>query len=144
MFLDCCSLHPCRKDPLLMHLSSYLKKDPGKPPATVFMTLSTHLLYCTVGGLANPNNNLNSPFLFLSSEGFHKKSNSDIVKNFLHSYISEKGVGGNIKITETAALIHMEFMNCIFSPSVQCCSENNHNTEAMGGWRHGYQKWTLS
>lgn len=77
-----------------MHLSSYLKKDPGKPPATVFMTLSTHLLYGTVGGLANPNNNLNSLFLILSSEGFHKKSNSDIMKNFLHSYISEKGVGG--------------------------------------------------
>lgn len=49
--------------------------NPGKPPATVFMTHSTHLLYCCVGGLANPNNNLD-PILpeHLSAESSHKES----------------------------------------------------------------------
>lgn len=55
------------------HLPFFL--NPGKPPATIFKTHSTHLLYCCVGGPANPNNNLD-PILpeHLSAESSHKES----------------------------------------------------------------------
>lgn len=58
---------------LIFPLAFFL--NPGKPPATIFMTHSTHLLYCFVGGLANPNNNLD-PILpeHLSAESSHKES----------------------------------------------------------------------
>lgn len=47
----------------------------GKPPATVFMTHSTHLLCRTVGGRANQNNNLDPVLLeHLSAKCSHKQS----------------------------------------------------------------------
>lgn len=53
---------------------------PGKPPATVSMTHSTHLLYCTVGGPPSQNNNLDPISLeHLSAKCSHKKSKPHIV-----------------------------------------------------------------
>lgn len=76
---------PLPSPPRPPHLSISFFFYPGKPPASLLMTHSTRLLYCTVGGLANPNNNLD-PILpeHLSAKCSHKKSkpHTVIMTNF--------------------------------------------------------------
>lgn len=119
----CCSTAaPCtfvKRPPSSFHLLKKKKKTQGNPLTTGFMTHSTHLLYCSVGGLANPNNNLNSVLLLLSAKGFHRKPDrKTVMSNFLHFTFHKKGGGGKNTISEEV-LITKTFALILVHPPVQ-------------------------